>query len=119
MSTTLLIIGAISFIITFGIHAIIKTESNFFDEPLYLSSPILSSIPWISGFILPVIAWSYVINIHWVALFFINLAVVYVLGPWLTRGFIARFASEEGLGKDVVISFVIGLITLVIGLILK
>ena len=88
-----------------------------FDKPMYTQNPIMSTIPWISGFILPVIPFSIVFELHWLAIFFINLGVVYILGPVLTKGFLVRFASGKGFGYDMLYSFVGGIITLVIGLI--
>lgn len=118
MSTILLVIGAILLISTFGIHSII-TNSNEYDKPMYTTNPLLSAIPWISGFILPVIAWTNITEFHWLALFFINLAVVWILGPWLTKGFLVRFASGKGLGKDMLTAFVAGVIALIVGFLLK
>jgi hypothetical protein len=50
MSTILLIISAILFIATFGIHMMINS-GNKLDKPMYTREPILSTIPWISGFV--------------------------------------------------------------------
>lgn len=118
MSTFLLIIGSILLISTFGIHSTIM-NNNKFDKPIYTTNPILSAIPWISGFILPVIAWVNITDFHWFASFFINLALVWILGPWITKEFLIRFASGRGLGKDLITTFSSGLIALIIGLIIK
>jgi hypothetical protein len=116
MVTFFLIVSAILFIATFGIHIMINSGDQF-DKPLYTRDSIISSIPWISGFVLPVIPFTLVLEFHWVAIFFINLAVVYILGPILTRGFLVRFASGKGLGHDMMYSFIGGIFTLIIGLI--
>lgn len=118
MATVLLVIAAVLLISTFGIHSFISNGSEF-DKPMYTSNPFMTAIPWISGFILPVIAWANITEFHWIALFFINLAIVWILGPWLTKGFLVRFASGKGLGKDMLTAFVAGIIALVIGLVLK
>ena len=118
MSTVLLIIGAVLLISAFGIHIYI-INLNDFVEPFYTTHPLMSKIPWISGFVLPVIAWAKITEFHWIALFFINLAVVWIFGPWLTKGFLVRFASGKGLGQDMVVAFVVGMIFLVIGIALK
>ncbi len=115
MATVLLVIGAVLLISAFGIHSTISNGSEI-DKPMYTSNPLMSAIPWISGFIFPVIAWANITEFHWIALFFINLAVVWILGPWLTKGFLVRFASGKGLGKDMLTAFVAGIIALVIGL---
>lgn len=118
MATFFLIISAILFIATFGIHIMINSDDQW-DKPMYTRDPIMSAIPWISGFILPVIPFTLVFEFHWLAMFFINLAVVYILGPILTRGLLVRFASGKGLGPDMVYSFIGGIISLIIGLIAR
>lgn len=79
----------------------------------------MSAIPWISGFILPVIVWTQITDYNWFALFIVNFAVVWLIGPWLTKGFLVRFASGEGLGKDMFTAFVAGIVVLIIGLFIK
>jgi hypothetical protein len=118
MATIFLIISAILFIATFGIHMMINSGDQF-DKPIYSSDPIMSKIPWMSGFIFPVIPFTLVFEFHWLAIFFINLAVVFILGPTLTGGLLVRFASGKGLGHDMVYSFIGGIITLIIGLIAR
>ena len=118
MSTFFLLVSAILFIGTFGIHMLIATGS-ILDKPLYTRDPVMSAIPWISGFILPVIPFTIVTELHWLAIFFINLVVVYILGPILTRGLLVRFASGKGHGYDMIYSFVGGLIGLIIGLLAR
>lgn len=118
MATFFLIVSAILFIATFGIHMTINSGDQL-DKPMYTRDPIMSAIPWISGFILPVIPFTIVFEYHWLAIFFINLAVVYILGPMLTKGLLVRFASGKGLGHDMLYSFIGGTITLIIGLITR
>ena len=118
MATLFLIISAILFIGTFGIHMMIITRDPL-DRPAYTREPVMSAIPWISGFILPVIPFTIVFEYHWLAIFFINLVVVFFLGPILTKGLLVRFASGKGLGNDILYSFVGGIITLIIGLIAR
>jgi hypothetical protein len=110
-----LVISAILFITTFGIHATILSTSSF-DHPLYINNPLISSIPWISGFILPVLPFSIVFDLNWVAIFFINLIGVWLLGPILTRALLVRFTSGKGLGRDLITSFIAGIVALIIGL---
>ena len=118
MGAVLLIISAILFISTYGIHAIITNREKF-DQPLYVHNQLMTSIPWVSGFILPVIPFSTVFEANWVAIFFINLAVVWLLGPMLTKAFLVRFASGKGLGKDMQTSFIAGIVVLIIGLLVN
>lgn len=118
MATFFLIISAILFIATFGIHMFISNGDPL-NKPMYTRDPIMSVIPWISGVILPVIPLTLVFEIHWLAMFFINLAVVFILGPTLTKGLLVRFASGKGIGQDMVYSFIGALISLIIGLIAR
>lgn len=110
MQTVLLIISAVLFISTFGIYSIIINGSEF-DKPIYTGNPLISALPWISGFILPVFIWIKITEFNWIALFFVNLAVVLFIGPWLTKGFLVRFASGKGFGKDMLTAFIAGIIT--------
>ena len=73
----------------------------------YLSSPLLSSIPWISGFILAVIPECLIFNVTWYWMFII------------TKFFLVRMASGKGLGMDAFIALIIGIITLILGLIFR
>ena len=118
MATIILIISAILFIATFGIHATITSQDKW-DQPMYVNNPLMSSIPWISGFVLPVIPLTIVFDANWIAIFFINLGIVWFLGPTLTKGFLVRFASGKGLGNDMLVSFVAGIVTLITGLLIK
>jgi len=119
MSTILLIIGAVLLISTFGIYSRMKNESIEGIIPMYSLKPLMTAIAWISGFVLPVVAWANIIEFHWLVLFFINIPVVWFLGPWLTKGFLVRFASGKGLDKDFSTALAAGVIALAIGLILK
>jgi hypothetical protein len=118
MATFFLIISAILFIATFGIHMVINSGDQF-DKPMYTRVPIMAAIPWVSGFILPVIPFVLLFKYHWLAIFFINLVLVYILGPMLTKGLLVRFASGKGFGYDMIYSFVGGIIALIIGLIAR
>ena len=85
----------------------------------YLSSPLFSSIPWISGFILAVIPECLIFNVTWYWMFLINIAGIYILGPIITKFFLVRMASGKGLGMDAFIALIIGIITLILGLIFR
>jgi hypothetical protein len=118
MATFLLIISSILFIATFGIHVMI-IGGDPIHKPRYTDNALLSAIPWISGFVVPVIPLTIVLEINWLIVFFINLAVVWILGPVLTEVFLARFATGRGFGRDLVYSFIGGIVTLIIGLVLR
>ncbi len=85
----------------------------------YLSSPLLSSIPWISGFILSVIPECLIFNITWYWMFLINIVGVYILGPIITKFFLVRMTSGKGLGMDAFIALIIGIVALIVGLIFR
>ena len=117
-STICLIISIICFISVYGCHMTLKNG-----DPLsyagYLSSPLLSSIPWISGFILAVIPECLIFNVTWYWMFLINIVGIYILGPIITKFFLVRMASGKGLGMDAFIALIIGIITLILGLIFR
>lgn len=117
METFLLIVSAVLFIVTFGIHMLIMSE-DLFDRPLYTQNSILSSIPWISGTILPVIPLTIIFHCHWIAIFVVNLALLYLLGPTLTKGFLVRFSTSL-LGKDMLYSLIGGIVSLTIALLIR
>ncbi len=119
MASAALVISAVLFICTFGIHSIILNDDRIRSKPMYTKHPVMSVIPWISGFILPVITWTQITEYHWLVLFIVNFAVVLFIGPWLTTGFLARFASGIGLGKDMFTAFIAGIVALTIGLFFK
>lgn len=112
LSTIILCVSAICFIAVFGIHIYIINSNDYYG---YISSPLLKSIPWISGHVLAVIPECLAFDIYWIWMFFINLAVLYILGPAFTRFFLRRFASGKGLGIDMFVGLIVGVVTLIIG----
>ena len=118
MSTFFLIISAILFIGTFGMHAIIS-NGHPLDRPRYTVNPIAASIPWISGFILSIIPLALVLDINWIVIFVFNMAIVYFFGPPLTNAILVRFASGKGIGYDMIYSFIGGFITLILGMLFR
>lgn len=85
----------------------------------YLSSPLLSAIPWISGFILAVIPECLIFNVTWYWMFLINIAIIYILGPTITKFYLVRMASGKGLGLDAFIALGIGITALIVGLMFR
>lgn len=116
LSTILLCISALCFIAVFGIHIYIINSGGFYG---YTRSLLLKSIPWLSGHVLAVIPECLAFEIYWIWMFLINLAIVYLLGPILTRLFLREFSSGKGLGLDMFIAFIIGIVVLIIGWIIK
>lgn len=117
MATIILILSAILFIATFGIHVMITNQDES-EQPLYIHNPLFNAIPWVSGFILAVIPQAVIFEINWIAMFFINLALVWLLGPMLTKAFLIRLSSGKGLGNDMFVAFTAGLVALFIGLLI-
>jgi hypothetical protein len=82
----------------------------------YMRVPWMSAIPWISGFILAVIPETALFDIKWYWMFLINIPIACICGYVFAVLFLRWFASGLGAGLDVIISLVIGIITLTIGL---
>lgn len=117
MGTFLLILSTIFFIAAFGIH--ISAKDDVMSYCGYMSNPLLCSIPWICGFVLAVIPEVLIFKIFWLWMFFINCAVVWIVGPLCTRMFLRRLASGKGAGIDILTALAIGVITLIIGILLQ
>lgn len=115
LSIILLCLSALCFIAVFGIHIHIINSDDFYG---YTSSPLLKSIPWLSGHVLAIIPECLAFEVFWIWMFFINLAIVYLLGPAFTRFYIRRFARGKGLGVDMFTALVAGMVLLIIGSIL-
>lgn len=111
------ILSSVLFISSCGIHLRIMSE-NEIDRPPYTRNKPIVGLLWMSGFVFPVIPWIKITELHWLALFFINMALVFFIGPNITEGYLKRLASGKGLGQDMITAFVAGLVTLLIGLIL-
>jgi hypothetical protein len=90
-------------------------DAGFFEKPSYTNNPILSMIPWISGFVMPVLPFYLLFHQNWFATFIINIPIVYYLGPVLTKWILVRFASGKGAEIDMFNSFFYGIVTLLIG----
>lgn len=114
MSSTLLVISTICFISAWWIHMIASQDIS--TRCGYMRVPLMSAIPWISGFILAVIPETALFDIKWYWMFLINIPIVCIGGFPFAVLFLKWFASGVGAGLDVIISLVIGIITLTIGL---
>jgi hypothetical protein len=110
-------ISFVLFIITFGLHMEISEDLSS-AKPIYLKKPILLTFIWLSGFVLPVICLSYILEYKWYYLFFANFLFVFGIGPLLTGLFISIFNKKE-LGVKLLISFTIGFISFCISTFLK
>lgn len=117
MAINLLVIGSVLLIISFGIHGSIMAGDKS-GQPMYVGNPLLSTIPLICGFVLPVIAWCNVLDFHWLLLTAANAIIVITVGPFLTRQYLYRFTTGKGFGKDMLIVFAIGITLYTIGMIM-
>ena len=115
----MLIISTIAFIAAYGIHMYAKHSRDWCDYCGYMDVPWMSAIPWISGFVFAVIPETLLFNIFWLWVFLINLVFVFILGPILTRIFLRACASGKGAGLDIIIALIIGIITLLIGILIR
>ncbi len=114
MSVAFLILSAILFWATFGIHSnLIITER--YNQKLVLSKVLLKIFSICSSFILPVISLKFVLNIHWVFVFIICLAIVWLIGPIITKVFINGSGMRNRLDYLMLYTFIVGLIFLFIG----
>lgn len=117
MDTILLIISSICFISAYGTHMFAK--NNCGDWCGYMAVPWMTAIPWISGFILAVIPEAILFNIFWLWAFLLNIVLVFIIGPFVTKFLLRRVASGKGAGFDILVLIALGIISLIIGLILK
>ena len=115
-STICCIISIVCFISTFGCHETIKAGDPL-DYPAYLSHPLLCAIPYVSGFVLAVIPECMIFEIEWYWMFLINIAIVFISAPTITKIYLVRMASGRGLGRDGAYAFIIALGTLLLGII--
>lgn len=117
MKTFLLLISVICFISAYGSHMFAK------NDPLgwcgYMINPVLSAIPWISGFVLAVIPEVILLeDVFWIWIFLGNAVLVFILGPAITQFVLRRIASGKGAGVDIIVSLIIGFTTLGISFII-
>jgi hypothetical protein len=115
MSIILLVVAAILFITTFGIYSIMhNTQVERLGTSTVKSSIIVIAI--VSGFILPVIPFTLIFNINFIWVFFINIPLVWIFGPIITKLILGRLATGKSLGQDMLYSLIGGIIALIIGI---
>ena len=116
ISVVALIFSALHFIAVYGCYRISKED--WWDVPPYIYHPVLSKIPLICGFILPVIPFSIVFPIHWGIIFVINIILVSLFWSIPTKLFLWRWKSTKGLGYDTIFALKSGIVIFFIGLII-
>ncbi|MFR9534137.1 MAG: hypothetical protein SNG49_04790 [Rikenellaceae bacterium] len=115
ITTIILAISAVGFISSWGCHGISLYNNDYC---MYQGIPILSSVPIISGFILAVIPECLIFNIAWYWMFLINAIGLFLIGPFITRLYLVMLASGKGFGVDCFRALILGIISLIIGIIL-
>ncbi len=118
MANVLLVVSAILFIITLGIHARIMSREKV-RRPYYTRNPVLTSIPIVSGYILPVIPFAIVFEVPLVFVFFINLIFAYLLGQLFTKTLLAKLVHGKGLAREMIFLFTGALIIMIIGIVIR
>ena len=127
LSIIFLINSILCFIGAWGIHymAIKKVKSDLdmtWFHP-YMLNKWKCAIPVISGFVLAVIPETLLfdiwLDIFWLWIFLANIIVTFVFGGLFARITLKRFASGKGPGVDVFVSILIGIVTLILGVIFR
>ena len=127
IETICLTISAICFISSYGCHMILyKMYESYIDNgsdlwldlPGYLENPFLCNIPIISGLILAVIPECFLFNLSWYWVTILNIVVIFILGPLITKLYLFLMASKKGPGYDVLNSLLIGIISFILGIII-
>jgi len=123
MTTFFLTIAAILFIATYGIHSIIIIGNPGNRPNIYLN-PILSVIPYLSGFILPIIPIKMLIDYNLILIFIINLIVVFFLSPIFAKILLVNYSNRIRMdgssdGEIMAFSFLGGIIFMILGFLFK
>ena len=118
MSTFFLIVSIWLFETTFGIK--MRHDGDIeFDKPRLLEKRGMVAMPYISAFVLAVIPFAILLPVHWLIIFILNPFFFYIAGPVLTKAYLVRFAWGRGASWDMLYCFTGGVITLMIGLIIR
>ncbi|MGL5260945.1 MAG: hypothetical protein ACRC9P_01005 [Bacteroides sp.] len=118
MAKVLLVLAALFLITTFGLHTLI-ISGNRSKRPRYTERPVYMILAWICGLILPVVAWNQLLHIGWGWLLLLNLIVVFFWAPYLGRLVLFLSKNKPKLGKQILTTFSVGMICLLIGTILR
>lgn len=118
MSTFFLIVSIWLLEATFGIK-VRGDDVVEFDKPGLFNKRGAVVIPYISALILPVIPFAILLPVHWVLITIMNPFFLFAVGPLLTKAYMVRFAWGRGPSWDMLYCFSGGIITLVIGLLIR
>lgn len=119
MSSFFLILSALCFMATWGIHGRAVYSGNPGEWCGYMDVPLLSAIPWICGYLIAVIPEVLVFDISWGWLLLINILATWLIGPIIANIFLSIFKTGKGAGADIIFAIAIAIVTLIVGLLLK
>ena len=109
-----LITSAVLFIATYGIHNVIISW-NSDDRPNMYLNPMLSIIPYLSGFFFSIIPLKIVFHYKLFVLFIANLIVIFSLSPIFANILLSNFANQRrGSGEVMAYSFFAGILLLIL-----
>lgn len=114
MSTFFLIFAAVLFIATFGIYSILH-NAQLRKLGMSTASSSLIILGLVSGFVLPVIPFAKLIDLHFIWIFLINIPVAWLFGPLIGTIILKRFATGKGIAPDMFYTFIAGIGALIIG----
>lgn len=109
LATIILIFAIFRLITVYVIDKVIR----FTGEAEYQHHPILAAIPWICGFVLPVIPECMMLGLSWYWMFLINAVSVFLLGIPLAWFYITLTESV-----NIGVSFIVAIVALIIGIVL-
>lgn len=118
MAIYILIIGTILLLISSTIDSLIR-KGDKLEMPMYVDNPLITTISILSGLVLPVFTWTRIFEYHWFFMILANLMIVFFLMPLITILYLKRFATGKGLGFDMIVTLVIGIILYTIGMIIS
>ena len=131
MATTLLTISALFFLITNGIDTLIYKVGKDILSPWYRviqrmsfhfenesTEKICSIISWISLLILLPTSISLAFRLNWFIAFAISFALKFIVQGFIVNIYVA-VVRRANLYSSMIITFIIGIITMVIGIIIR
>jgi len=110
MGTFFLVVSIIAFLISFGI-----TKLPAYDD--IVGNPLSMILPFVGGFILAVVAECILIDLAWYWVFLINSAAAWTIGILLGAIYARWFNPNPAFG-DVIITFGVGVVALILGAIM-
>jgi hypothetical protein len=118
MSTFFLIVSVWLLEATFGIRMRRDGEIEF-DKPRLLEGRRMVVVQYTSALVLAIIPLAILLQVHWAIILFLNPFFLFMAGPVLTKAYLVRFAWGRGPSWDMLYCFAGGIITLMIGLIIR